>query len=73
MSVTEQEVIDVQTKVRQRGFEIMDDVFEKGTFCKDCEWCEATQDPYGTGDSPTQYECTAHNPDDCVGVWAYYG
>lgn len=52
---------------------VMEQIADDGEFCKGCEWNEVTKDPYGTGDSPSIRECTAHNPDDCVGVWDYYG
>ena len=67
MSMTPQEIVfNAQTAVKEQ-------VFEDGGFCKDCEWCETTKDGYGTGDSPTLRECTTDTPDDCIGVWDYYG
>jgi len=46
---------------------LKDQVFDDFTYCKDCDYCEATKDGYGTGDSPTLYECIGE-PADCVGV-----
>ena len=67
MSMTPQEItFNAQTAV-------MEQVADDGEFCKGCDWNEVTTDPYGTGDSPPLRECTAYNPDDCVGVWDYYG
>jgi|15BtaG_2_1085339.scaffolds.fasta_scaffold43803_4 hypothetical protein len=47
--------------------ELQDQVFEDFSSCKECEYCEETRDPYGTGDSPTMYECTAI-PNECEQV-----
>ena len=67
MSMTAQEItFNAQTAV-------MEQIAEDGTFCKNCDWNEVTKDPYSTGDSPSLRECTAYNPDDCEGVWDYYG
>jgi len=50
--------------------ELMYQVFEDFTCCKDCAYCEATEDGYGTGDSPTLYECTGV-PSECMGLEEY--
>lgn len=41
---------------------------EDGKYCEDCPYSEGTKDGYGTGDSPTLYECVADSHVDCVGV-----
>lgn len=48
--------------------EAMEEVFDDFKECKNCEHCEGTSDGYGTGDSPTLYECTASGPEDCFMV-----
>jgi hypothetical protein len=36
--------------------------------CEDCEWNDATPDAFGTGDSPTMYECTNQEASECPQV-----
>jgi hypothetical protein len=43
-------------------------VFNDLMFCKECEYCEKTKDGFGTGDSPTLYECTG-TYHDCRGIY----
>lgn len=51
-----------------KACEAMENVFDNFEDCKECGFCLATKDGYGTGDSPTLYECMASGPEDCYMV-----
>jgi len=50
----------------------MDELMEKADCCHECQYGIAVHDYYGTGDSPTMYECDTTNPADCLYVERYY-
>ncbi len=47
---------------------IYEAVSEEGDECHDCPYWSGTPDAYGTGDSPTLYECAVDGIENCIGV-----
>ncbi len=50
----------------ERITELFDEAQTEGCDqCDNCPFNEATTDAFGTGDSPTAFECTSFEPSDC--------
>mgnify|MGYP007096689971 CR=1 FL=1 len=50
-------------------FALMEEIFDKGDYCKNCAQKVVTKDPYSTGDINYEIrECDSNSPDDCEGV-----